>query len=548
MYIMRKVMLNHAESENLLSNRIYPKCHNSVITLSMFFTVVLMLLLYKCSSDSSVSPDSSSITVSHLWVNGDTGNDQNSGTSPTQALKTIQRAVNISTYGYIIHIAETKSPYCDYVKINKGINVSNQSLILKGEGNNVVIDNNYTIPSNRYSGSIKVTNSSNIQIENIVVRKSFWAGIYADSTNNLIFRNVRTEYTNSSGIYVKESQNVTIESCEIKDACEFDECIDTLPHECISIVSVDRFLVNDCKVYRTRDGMTGGKNYGGEGICLKGSSRNGLATNNFVYNLGTDVGIYAGNVSAGNTDSMIGTWNIDICRNYVTNTGTGIAVSSEVDGFVSTIFIYNNVIYNVPHNGIVVTKWNGSQTGTKHEIIIAFNTVYKAGMISEGGIAIQCRGSELAGIVVANNIVSECNGFQLRVDPCALDITKIYKNILYDVNGDYQKNSSEIPPVSVICKECIKDSPEFHSKTCPQIASDQAGRVVPEDLNISCKSPGFEYGTTVPELINHQDFNVDFSRNNRLSDNDHDGVPEYEIGAFEYTINNCDDTYDCKAE
>lgn len=545
---MLKLITERLGTINLFTCRSHNKWQISRVTLPSVLTTVLFLFLYAHGFEFSDTFDSSINGFTHLWVNGDTGDDQNPGTSPSKPLKTIQKAVSISTYGYTIHIAETKKPYSEYVKIDKGANESKKPLVLKGEGRKVVIDPDYKVPAKRWYGIIRVCNSSNVRIENIELRRSFWAGIFADSVNNLSITNVRTEYTNSSGIYVRTSKKVSIESCRIKDACEFDECIDTLPQECISVVSVDSFLVKNCAVYRTRDGMDGGKNYGGEGIDLKGSSRNGLVINNYVYDLGVDVAIYAGNVSAGNVDSMDGTWNVDICRNYVTRAGTGIAVSSEVDGFVSSIFIYNNVIFNVAHSGIVVTKWNGPQTGTKHNIVIAFNTVFKAGMKGEGGIAVQCRNSELAAIVVANNIVSECNGFQLRIDKCALDVTSMYKNILYDRNGNYHKHENEIPPYSNLCEECIGKSPVFLFTICPQLMVAKKRVLVPEDFNLSCKSPGFETGTPVSQLENHPNFKLDYSGKNRLSDDNCDGMPEYEIGALEYLINGCDRCRDCKAE
>ena len=90
-----------------------------------------------------------------------------------------------------------------------------------------------------------------------------------------------------------------------------------------------------------------------------------------------------------------------MCNNIVSSP-VGIALGAEQGGHIENIKVYNNIVYGGSSHGIVVTAWIGVNEGTKNNLQIVNNTVYKCGKgVWGGGIRVE---SKRVGNIIINNI------------------------------------------------------------------------------------------------------------------------------------------------
>lgn len=240
-----------------------------------------------------------------------------------------------------------------------------------------------------FRGLVDISNQKNVELSNIQINNSKYAGVMVYECENIVVKNVYTENTYSSGIGAWFCKNIDIMNNEVVQACNGGS------QECISISQTDGFLVKDNIV---RDGGPG--DFGGEGIDAKDGSRNGAIVGNEVYNMNR-VGIYVDSWATH-------TFNIEVYNNKVYNVSAwGMCLAAENNGLLENIRFYNNIVYN-NQVGIGVEGGEWGEKGAKHpmrDIYIYNNTIVNNGMDYWGfGIHLNC--SETENLYIANNLIA----------------------------------------------------------------------------------------------------------------------------------------------
>ncbi|MBN1617933.1 right-handed parallel beta-helix repeat-containing protein [Candidatus Dojkabacteria bacterium] len=507
----------------------------------------------KTSSESvngSLYMDNISIIVpenSDFWVNGESGNDSYDGLSPTTAFKTIQRAVDMGGPGSVIHIMPTTEPYgigeinyetTDPVKLNySGLNPQNEFITIRGEGadsGDVVIDGTSIYYSSHYGGVFEIQDTKYYTIENLTIQNSDGAGVFITDSSNINLQNLYIENTQISGIYVGDASNISIHDIEIYQGCQLLPA--PLPEDNIAAQeNISIRSVSDFQVYNTYIHGGNSVNNGGEGICVKGYSNNGLIYGNTVTDLPGDVGIYVG---VGSADPEQTTHDILVYGNNV-STDVGIAVTSEYGGTVEDVDIFNNVVHDGANGGIMVVKWrNDGQPGVvgmRRNINIFNNTVYNMGQAGDGGgIKMQC-GETCVGatpedpdyienITIKNNIMINNQTGQLTVHPTVLaqtpPVVTLSNNLMYGGTAAY-----EVLPNSPYCTNCIGGDPLLVN-------------ISGLDFDLQSGSPAIDKGTPVLIDINFDGsstaLSFDYLNRTRPQDGLNSGNAIIDIGAFEY--------------
>ena len=226
-------------------------------------------------------------------------------------------------------------------------------------------------------------------------------GIYVQGPcTDIILSGNHTFNTNSSGISVwgvpwrkdptvydyKAVKNLVLENNLVEKACNggWNECI-TLSN------GVFNFEIRGNHVFNGGDPTNGG-----EGIDVKEGCSNGRIYNNLVEDLERH-GIYVD--AGGHLDyTPPHCRNIDIFQNVVRRVAEGINIVSEGDGGVENIRVFNNLVYNVKKNGLLIYD-HPHGAGPMKNVILLNNTVYQN---DRDGIHINHSRAE--SLLVRNNI------------------------------------------------------------------------------------------------------------------------------------------------
>lgn len=389
--------------------------------------------------------------VRDLWVSS-AGDDAASGTTEEEPLRTLQRGVSLAGPGTTVHVLP--GTYPERVEWSyRGENPDALPLTLRGEGDSpdeVLIDGT-GLDLDGWGGVVHVADTRHIALEALSVAHSESAGVFVQRSEDVTIRQLKTQSTQMSGVYVEESTGIVLEGVEVDRACLL-ESEEIAAQENISLRTVSDFEVRDCAVH----GGPGNPN-GGEGIVVKGYSSHGLIYRNRVYDLPDDVGIYLGVGSI--DDGSVSTHHILVYQNDV-SADAGIALSSEFGGTIEDIDIFNNVVHDGLYGGIQITKWQEEQgragaIGMRRRIRVFNNTVYNVGSGGVGGgIHVQCDDpAHIEDISIWNNIVSDNHAGQLVVPDAVLGVVTLSHNLLYGDGG----LSADSPH----CTDCISAEPRF---------------------------------------------------------------------------------------
>jgi len=368
--------------------------------------------------------------VNNLYVDASTGNDTLTGNDPLAPLQTIQRAAELAGPGTVVYINPGR--YHEKVELlysgepGKYIEFrasSSDSVIIDGQG----------IATDGTGSFFQISRLGYIKVSGIHVRNSDCSGFYAYKSNNIHISGCSTSNTFSSGIKVRDCNEVSVIGNDIRLACNGGG------EECITVASSTHFEISYNTVHEGA-----GLYLGGEGICIKGNGGYGSVHHNQVYDLPKDydpllhedgeVGIYIGAYSSTNYLNRV-----DVYANTCT-TPIGIAVSSEEGGHTDSIRIFNNLVYNCYSTGIQITNWVRPNTGPKTNISIINNTVYHCGHLSGSwpvgqGIYVESKHPNDDNYQVSNNIVSRCGEFQIRVCEEAKPHTLVSDNLIDGYKG-----------------------------------------------------------------------------------------------------------------
>jgi parallel beta-helix repeat protein len=383
-----------------------------ILLLTIFFYFIFCILPVQAENKCTYHVDSS------VKITGD-----GSSLAP---FKTIQEAADIAIAGE--HVCIRPGIYQEQV-IPKYSGKKRQYIIYQKEPKTkgkVVIYGTASMEYGPCQGIFTISHKRYIKVKNLYFYNSHGSGIYAGGSKFITIENNHTYNTWSSGISAWYSDNVKIIDNDIDFACNWQGQSSTGVQENLTLANTSNFVVKGNYVHDSAS-----RYYGGEGIDIKGGSRNGKVYDNVVKRINNEVHFYI--------DSYGETKNIKVFRNLIdcenVGYGQGLAISSENGETVSNIEIYNNIIANCPSNGVIVSSW--SHDGLRDGINIINNTVYhNGGRLSwGGGILIQTQ--NVNDVVIRNNILSKNGTWSIAVASAIIDKVQVDHNLIHQQLDHY---------------------------------------------------------------------------------------------------------------
>ncbi len=291
--------------------------------------------------------NSGSPILQQLYVNAITGNDENSGLSPSQAVRTLQAAldltpVNTTVTGFQINLAAGVYPYdeahSNYYSDHHGS--FHCPLILKGTGNRSEV---------KITGGLMLNNFDYIYIQNLTIESGEEVGAY--NSNNVL--------------HIENSRHVLVRNLVIKgDTLTVGE--DNPIQEDVKTNQVQHFYLDSCHIVGTRqtavDLVSTQYGYvrrcnihrsGGRGMYMKGGSAYLLISENQIYDA-REAGIQTGEGTL--FAAMVAPWIHYECYD---------------------VKVVNNVIHDIFGAGLAVAGG--------FNVLMAHNTLYRIGLDRDDG-------------------------------------------------------------------------------------------------------------------------------------------------------------------
>jgi hypothetical protein len=325
------------------------------------------------------------------------GSDASPGTLAAP-FRTIQHAADLVQPGDTVLVRA--GTYREVVTVTRSGIPAAEILFAAFPGERPVLDGSGLLPGDELNGVFYVLRAAWIRVRGLTVANAS-PGIQAngflveDSQHVTLEGNV-TDDTVSSGIGVWGCEDVTLDGNEVIRACHGGI------QEQISVGGTRGF-----SVVRNRVHDAGGSAIGGEGICLKDGSSEGVARANRVWNVPQKLGIY---VDAWDKH----THDIEVDGNLVHDCIDGIVLASEMGGLLERVRVTNNVCYRNTLRGLVVADYGGVSTHPMDDLLVANNTFAGNGTGGwGGGVAVDSR--EARNVVVRNNVVSGHPSFAILV-------------------------------------------------------------------------------------------------------------------------------------
>ncbi|MEM7581378.1 MAG: right-handed parallel beta-helix repeat-containing protein [Cyanobacteria bacterium P01_A01_bin.80] len=457
-------------------------------------------------------------TTYYVSSNGD---DSNPGTEQ-QPWKTINHAVSkFSAVKAGDTVLVQPGVYTELITLNKSGNPESGHITLKANGN-VTLRDPDPIVGNFREGVIQSANRGYWIIDGFRIENTSWAGISLRNANNMIVQNNHTYETGASGIIVMPDQFFGGGENEVtsKDIKVLGNTIERAnwrwtgsgdsngTQEALSIWGVDGFEVANNTVNQgTR-----------EGIDAKVGSRNGSIHNNTVTGVasisGTPQG-YNGGPAIYVDGNRADSFNIDIYNNLVyENNSEGIVIADEFPsiGDVKDIRVYNNVIYD---NGILGVNAGAGivVTSNVNDIEIINNTVVNNVQ------SIMIDGTDFFGgytpfdILVRNNIFANPrfrNGLIEDANNVILD-----NNLFTDESTLFYEGGTGLT---------------ITETNNSQVADIGFLDVAANNYRLSSSSAAIDIGSDL--IPNYASIDKDGIQ--RDEDGNDDGVPEPDVGAYEF--------------
>lgn len=325
----------------------------------------------------------------NYYVDGSSGNDNNSGTSLGQAWQTIQKAFDNATAGSTVYIRG--GTYNENVYANVSGTAGNPITFRNYQTEVVILDGTGTTQNDM----LYIEDRSHLIIKNITVQNktvNYATGITISGTaaggaTDITIKNVKitginwtsnpnatpTSNNNSNPLVVYGSgtnqanaiTNILIDSCEIynnitgfSEALAFDG-------------NVDGFTVSNNLVHDNKNiGIDFAGNYTASSNPAVDQARNGKCFQNTCYNNVSNYATSAGIYVDGGRDIVIE-------RNTSYSNGWGIEIGCEENGSTSNIIVRDNVIYNNKEAGLAIGGYNSATTGQVINSFVLNNTFLK---------------------------------------------------------------------------------------------------------------------------------------------------------------------------
>jgi hypothetical protein len=325
------------------------------------------------------------------------GNDASPGTLAAP-FATIQHAADLVLPGDTVLLRAGN--FHQVVTVSRSGTTGQEIVFAAYPGETPVLDGTALLPGEWLGGIVHVLNAAHIRVRGLTARNAGpgmqAAGFLVEDSQHVTLEGNVTDDTTSSGIGVWGCEDVTLEDNELIRACHGGI------QEQISVGVTRGFTL-----VRNRVHDAGGTPIGGEGICLKDGSSDGLVRGNVVWNVPDRVGIY---VDAWDKH----THDIEVDGNVVHDCIDGINLASEMGGLLERICVTNNLCYGNSLRGLTVADYGGVATHPMNDLQVVNNTFAGNGTSGwGGGIAVDSR--EARNVVVRNNVVSGHPSFAILV-------------------------------------------------------------------------------------------------------------------------------------
>ncbi|NDL68452.1 stalk domain-containing protein [Anaerotalea alkaliphila] len=314
-----------------------------------------------------------------------TGNDANTGTTATSALKTFKKALEKAVAGDTI--LAKGGTYSEKIVVSKSGTAGAPITIKNAPGETPVLDGTGMTPT--WDGMVTIENKSNVTIEGFEIRnykatKSssvpmgisvYGAGANIQLLNNRIHA-IENPTGNAHGIRVFGTNGSTPVSNIVVNGNHIYNCKLGQSEALVLNGNVDGFKVN-YNVVHDNDNI-GIDFIGYEGTApANDNTRNGECVGNTVYNISSAGNpTYGGDACAGGI-YVDGGMNILIDRNTVKNCDIGIEVATERGPMTRNITVTNNLVTDCkPQAGISFGSAGDSAGGGVEYLKVFGNTLY----------------------------------------------------------------------------------------------------------------------------------------------------------------------------
>ncbi len=409
------------------------------------------------------------------------GDDNNTGTSLSDAWKTIQKAANKLEAGDSVFI--TKGIYEEIVIPANSGTEDNYITYTAYANDTVIIDgSSFSETYLQYSdrGIFDIKSKFYINVVGLTIRNSNGGGImcrYGSSYINI--KDNRIKNCKATGIGVGYSRENFPLATNVVASGNFVDSCSMESRESISFRSVEMFEIYNNTVQNTPK----------EAIDAKSGCSNGKIYKNSISNSG--LGIY---IDAGYPDPLYNSQNnIHVYQNIVKNSNTSYAVASEEGCLGKDIWFYNNIAYDsIPKSGDGFVIANYGIGGPLKDIFIINNTIY-----NKGHRGVYINNLDVRNIFIRNNITSQNIISQIDVKSDLIDSVVVENNLIDGVNvdnGDF--------PVFGDPKFVNSDIGDFHLlKTSPAIDNGTSTTAPVNDFDEISRPNGFGYDIGSYEYI-----------------------------------------------
>jgi hypothetical protein len=392
-----------------------PNQPREVIPMGAFFATFGLGTPLNSSLLQNASTTPPPATTGRVLFVANNGNDSNAGTQAAP-FATIQKAVDAAQPGETVRVAAGNYNVTQPINVFNKKATKEKPITLEGTNKPVLRWNGGVM--NGFDGVITVRDSSHIIVRGFRVENSGLFGILAQETDSVTIENNVVDTSIASGIAYFTGSNAIVRGNDLSRFCNNGQngtkynCQEGLSIADVVGFDVDGNIVHDA----LQSGAPGGKPAnpgGGEGIDVKGASRNGTVRNNTVYNL-NQLGIYIDGYSKK-------VENVQVFNNIVHNTSAGIVIAAETEtGGVSNVDVLNNLVFNngldgISISGTYVGNNPSGQPGLRDGIRIFHNTSVGNGFNANKsswdksnnyGSGINVDSSNVRAILIANNVVA----------------------------------------------------------------------------------------------------------------------------------------------
>jgi hypothetical protein len=406
------------------------------------------------------------------------GSDGNPGTLE-KPWRTIQHAANTVNAGDTVYVRA--GVYNEYVFIGtsgigpytgKSGNSANPIVYKAYPGELPIIDTT-GLADPGWRGIVSLYNVSFITLSGFEMRNTeYQKGVCISHTcSDINLTNLKIHDVLREGIYVEETNNLVIDSCEVYNTNSI------LPanksNEQVSLIKVNNFEIRNSSFHNS------GKN----ALDFKRGTNNGIVHHNEIYGDGdTNTGIYMDAHGLAEDNFKIYSNKIHDC------TSAAIVLGSEVSPYqsITNVDIYNNLIYN---NNTGFAVWPNPYT---RNFRIVNNTFYNNGT----EIAIHGSGASAgtnSNCLISNNILVHDDYYMIfygDAPKTGMAVTK--NNLYYDYTGDYRFSPSSAKGTNYIQLNPLLKSPISDFSLQSSSPAINAGS--------STSAPSIDYaGTTRPQ-------------------------------------------------